>query len=377
MPRKTLSLFVMAVFLTLSVHANAALDELFFGVGARFTWMNHKKPILVYSGGYNEGFDPGVKLDEYGGPNLGSAFHLGLTSQFVIHLGFDFGYFSHKIYPFPAPEAGTETEQDLGVMEVKSHFFTLGFMLGTKIYFWDPIPGEAVGYLDFAVGKYFAMAGNNHKLKDIMEPEEQDLVDNETLMVGKLASPFLFQVCFGAEFFATNAFSVGADIIGIRFSYSKADGGAAPGMHIQDAKWSGEQSILNFYLFSAVTMTFNLTAENEDEYEEDEVDQEEWGQQPAPAPVPGPMVAPMPGPMDGSMPDGSMPPDDGSGAWGGGWEQAPPPEPVPMVSPEPLPEPTKKKKKSRRKKKKNKKKPSSSWGAPAPQAVPPPPPPGY
>ncbi|MCP4600535.1 MAG: hypothetical protein GY847_08390 [Proteobacteria bacterium] len=339
----------------------AAQSEAFVGVGARFAWDNYKKPILVYSGTNNPGYD----VADYGGPNLTGAFHWGITDRLVLTVSLDLGFFSHKIYPFP-----TSNPDD--VYEVKATFFTFGALLGAKFYFWDPKAGEAVLYLHGGFGKYFSKCGNDDALTQITDEdefiEEQAKIDNEIDIVGGLASPWVIQLAIGAEFFATKSFSVGADILGIRFALSKGSGGQG------DGRWSGEQNMLSFYIYSAITMSFNLSAgeSSEDDEEDDEEDswtqpaqQQQsdqqswggggggsgsgsgsWGATPAPAPAAQPQPAPAQS----------------------GWNSEPlPPPPEPE---EPPPPPAKKRASS----KKASSKKASSKKASSP---PPPPPPGY
>jgi hypothetical protein len=349
MTKKLLCLFAAAAFFVLPAAPVSAedseSDEGFIGLGARFSWDNYKIPVLVYS----EDNRPSEEIDSFGGPNLGGEFQWGITNQFVLTLSLDFGYFKHTIYPFYEQLNDNGNSEDAGV-QVDAHYVTFGAQIGAKFYFWDPAAGEAVLYLSGGIGKYFGGCGNDFKYVDDNSEFEglaQEALDNQVEMIGDLASPFVFQLAIGAEFYATKSFGIGADILGLQFSYASTDVGQLVPMDdgtyggVNPIRASGEQKILSFSVYSALTMTFNLTAgESSEKPEAAEEDGAAWGQ-PQPA-------------NDGW----------GGGAQGGWGTTAPAPAPAPAtVAPAPAPAPA-----------------NDGWGAepaPAPPPPPPPPPPGY
>ncbi|MDJ0762277.1 MAG: hypothetical protein QNJ97_04740 [Myxococcota bacterium] len=315
------------------------------GVGARFTWNNYKKPVLAYS--ETEGVNPGADINAFGSPNLGGEFHWRLNRQFVILASLDFGYFSHSVWPYPSENADD-------VLKIKNNYFSLGFLLGLKYYFWKPSPKEAVLYATIGGGKYFTSVKNNDPANYLDTDEanvEWNVIQKKAEMIGDLASPIVAQLSIGAEFFATQSFSVGADLLGIRFGFANSNvGQSASGTELDQATWSGQQSILSLYVYSALTMTFNFTGGSEGESEslEEEIvppASEDWSEssgwetstQPAPANNTG---------------------------WSSGASSELPPPPPDAASPP--------KDKSKKKRKKRGKSSKSSSNLP-----PPPPPPGY
>lgn len=278
MPKKLLVLLVAGVLvLPALARADAKTKEGFIGLGVQFMWNNYKQPVLAYSN--DNSYIPEKDLNGFGTPNLGGNFQWGITNQFVLSLGLDLSYFRHFIYPF---HDATGTKDGTHADKVASDIFTIGAVLGAKIYFWDPTPMEAVVYLSMGIGKYFGIAGSTDKLnrydlnndgkiedtttasgpisEEAPYARAKSLLDNEVEMVSKLSSPLVLQLAIGAEFWASKAFSIGADILGFRFTYAAANVGVAKNHNSTEAEWSGEQKILGFYVYSALTLNFNLSA---------------------------------------------------------------------------------------------------------------------
>ena len=359
-------------------------DEGFVGVGVNFSWNDYKRPMLTYSGA---DVTPARSSMAFDGPNFGGALHWGITNQLVLTGTVDFGFFTHTVYPYPEKGAGD-------IDSFTANFWQVGVLVGAKYFFSEPEEGGVNLYLSAAVGKYFAGAGSNGKAsqnrdaiksafydEDECEPfgwdttceddgdkmDDNDLedewddfikedpgeelwedaedddsdaqngIDAELEMIGKLSSPFVVQVAVGAEFFATDTFSIGADILGLRFTFASADVGKVDGTSVASGTgaWTGEQKMVNLYIYSGLTMNFNLTSGAGDSgkkkgKEEDVPADDGWG---TPA-------------------GGGGATDDGWGS-GGGWSAgptAPAPAPAPAAAPAAAP-------------------------APAPEAAPPPPPP--
>jgi hypothetical protein len=298
--------------------------------------------VLAYSN--DAGTFPAYDINAYGGPNLGGEFHWGLTRKFVLTAALDFGYFSHTIFPYPS-------EDEDQASEIKAHYMSFGLGIGAKLYFWEPKASEAVLYGILGVGKYFAVCGNNDQLLQY-DPDDdedalaaaQDAINKEADIIAGLASPFVVQLGIGAEFFATESFSIGADLLGIRLAFSKADVGQAEAGGMAEAAWSGEQKLLSIYIYSALTMTFNLTAgegrKAEPEAAEGEGEGEGWQQESGESWGTG-----------GDWGAGAAKPAPANEGWGA----APTPTPAP-APPKPAPTPS---------------------PAPSSEPPPPPPPPGY
>jgi hypothetical protein len=365
-------------------------DDGFVGVGANFSWNNFKRPMLSYSGA---DVVPARSSMSFDGPNFGGALHWGITNQLVLTGTVDFGFFNHTVYPYPEKGAGD-------IDSFTANFWQIGVLIGAKYFFSEPEEGGVNLYLSAAVGKYFAGAGSNGKASqnrdaiksafydedncnpfgwdtcedddekmddDDLEEEWEDFLDSddgddlwddagdddddaqnaidaELKMMGKLSSPFVVQVAVGAEFFATDAFSIGADILGLRFTYASADVGKVDGTSVASGTgaWTGEQKIINLYVYSGLTMNFNLTSGAGDSGKKKDKEED--------APVDDGWGTPTGGAGGGAT-------EDGWGS-GGGWSTGPT-APTPATAPAPAPAPA----------------PATAPPEGAPPPPPPPPPP--
>ncbi|MCK9462474.1 MAG: hypothetical protein M0R80_22865, partial [Proteobacteria bacterium] len=300
---KKFAIGLAAAALAILAAGPAHAGDGFVGVGAHFTWDNYKQPIMSTSGVDAGDTSTLLSSTSYGSPNFGGALHWGITRKFILTATLDFGFFSHRVFPFPGVNGDN-------VRASTTNFWQVGAMIGAKYLFRDPEPGKVSLYLSGAVGAYFAGAsvkGGSSKYRnalksDFYDPESCDIaasctdeadpvklegddlddawkdwaddsdewetsvaqdkaVDRELEMIGDLASPFVFQIAIGAEFFATDVFSIGADILGLRFAFAKSDVGEAKDLDYSatGAAWSGEQRYINFYIYSALNMSFNLT----------------------------------------------------------------------------------------------------------------------
>jgi len=383
---------------TLASSSAFATKDGYVGLGAHFTWDNYKTPI-VSTDAVNTGDDATLlSSSSYGSPNFGGQVDFGVTRQFSISLALDFGFFSHKVYPYPGNVASS------GVSATNTNFWQIGPMISVKYLFRDPQPGKVSLFLSGGFGKYFAgskVKGGAAKYRSAiksafydqescniaescdgdekLEGDELDsawddykndsdayeqagaydkAVDKELEAIGKLASPWVFQIAVGAEFFATDTFSLGADVLGLRFSFASSDVGKVDGISSDDpaAAWSGKQSYVNFYIYSALNLSFNLTGGGSKPAVSQPAADGSWDAAPSKPSEAGP--ATKQGQGDGWGADG----------WGSNWSTGPaapattatPAAPPPPPPPAPTPAPAKSA-------------PASSGGS----APPPPPPPGY
>jgi hypothetical protein len=366
------------------------------GVGAHFTWDNYSKPIVSTDAVDQGGGSSLLSSTGYGAPNFGGELQLAPTRRLAINVSLDFGFFSHKVYPYPGNSSG--------VSATTTNFWQVGALLGVKYFFRDPAAGKVSLYLAGGVGKYFAGSGakggaakyrgalksgfydqsaescttypdscdnNGDKLEggdlddawqDFTDSDEfaqatayDKAVDKELEAIGKLSSPVIVQLAVGAEFFATDTFSLGADILGVRFAFASADVGKAKDLSSTDpvAVWSGKQNYIDLYIYSALTMSFNLTGGSSQPAPEPAAGGASWGGAPTAPPAEQAPVAPQPGQGEGW----------GEG-WGTSWSAGPaapagPAQPVPPPPPAPAAP-----------------KAPATGGTSAPPP-PPPPPPGY
>jgi hypothetical protein len=242
MTRKTVLSAIVTLFVLQAGHASA--KEGLFGVGARFEWNNYKTPVVVQQDPTNAGqsISRNVGLEPSWGPTIGGEFHVIPIDRLVISLGLDFGFFSHKVYPYTA-EAADE-------YEIKATYLTFGFLLGVKFYIIEPKPQKATLYAHLGGGKFLTKLKNNDN-----NPPDANALDAELEAVGKLAAPAVIQLALGAEYFVSSAFSLGADILGIRMafsSYDNTDKGPVA------SPYSGEQKMMSIAFYSGLTLNFGF-----------------------------------------------------------------------------------------------------------------------
>ncbi len=329
MAKKLITLLGVAAFFMAAPRASAS--DMWAGVGAKFSWDNYEMPIMLYQDG-----GPQIETAKFGGPRYGGNFQWGVSKQLVLHLSVDFNVFKYKIYPFPGTDEASQAPK------AEASFFTLGGLLGAKFYFRAPEPERAVLYLTAGVGGYVGKGSakydqpENTTVDDAVLDAGKDALEKQVDVIARLASPFVFQVAVGAEFWATDSFAIGADILGLRLSYASAQEGQLDNSALEGATYSGDISALRFGVYSSLTMTFNLSAGGSQKEEPVEEVPAQWGQQPAQdegwgggwstAPAPAP-VQPAPAPQQQPAP--AEPP-----AGGQGWEAAPPPPPPPPPAPQ-------------------------------------------
>ena len=369
MTRKPLLLLVITFLCLLPVTTNAFAKGGLFGAGARFAWQNFKKPILVHES--QAAADIGtLDANDFGGPNFGGEFQLRPIDRLSIGLSIDMGLTTHTVFPY------TGGDNDI---ESKATCFSFGVLLGGKFYIMEPEAEKASLYLHVAVGKYFSKVSNS--AVDVIEnPQAKDSLEKQTEVIGDLSSPIVVQLAVGAEYFLSESFSLGADLLGFRMGFAKASVG-------QNAQgFSGEHKLFTFSIYSAVTMNFGFGGGKSKTKENDDA----WGASGGAAAGGGATAG---GASDGGEGDGwgasgdsgaapandgwgEAPADNGGGdaGWGaapadnaappadnGGWEAQP-------AAPAPAPAPSGGGGASKPRPKKSK---------PAAPATPPPPPPGY
>ncbi len=232
MARKFSVSLILCGVLLMSAHAASAKDGL-FGMGARFAWENYKTPILDQMGSDGAPIDLGVDLSSLNKTNFGGDFQLRPIDRLSISLALDMGFAKHSMTLPDATVANAST-------------FSFGFLLGVKFYIMEPAPGKASLYLQLAGGKYIGKVKNNASSLSAA-------LDSQLKALSKLSSPLVIQFALGAEFFASKAFSVGADVLGFRMAYSKSKQYAEP-----VPIWGEPHKLLTFTIYSALTLNFGF-----------------------------------------------------------------------------------------------------------------------
>jgi hypothetical protein len=121
-----------------------------------------------------------------------------LDGRLGFTLGFDFGYSSRSVAP-----GGMTPSVDLS-------FTQFGFTLGSKYYLLKPRGGRVAPYVLFDFYKYFASVSTN----------AVNTAKGSEDWLGGLASPLGIDAAVGVEYFFTNSFSLGAELLGLKYAYS-------------------------------------------------------------------------------------------------------------------------------------------------------------
>ena len=174
---------------------SAARADFVVATGVRWNPINYTMPISTSGVGSttNLGFNSGG----FNFTNLNNYFGMFfLDGRLGFHLSLDVGYSSRH------DEMSAAMTSDLS-------FTQIGFALGGKWYMTKPQGGHVSPYLYLDFYKYFALVSSSATLPKDYEG-----------FVGGLMSPLGIDVAFGAEYFFTPAFSLGAEVLGLRYAYT-------------------------------------------------------------------------------------------------------------------------------------------------------------
>jgi hypothetical protein len=230
------------------------------GVGTETDNMSGPVPGQRYFGGAGGGEIYGwqtTSLDNY--------IALFFTEQIGIQLSLDFGYASHA-------------NDTSGAGNFNTSYFQLGIGLGAKFYLNTPTRERVSPYLLVNFFKYFASISTN----------DPNVTNDVASAIAGFASPVGADFAFGAEYFFTTSFSLGAEVLGIRFAHVQGE------IPIPGGRISSGENYLTLYTGISLNYRFRATASvHTYEEEEDRAN-------------PRPKRKPKPRPVE--------PTDDGSGA---------------------------------------------------------------
>jgi hypothetical protein len=172
-------------------------------VGVKWLPLNYTQPVS--SSGSAGGVTPLSGWNTTSINNYVGGFILDGKLGFTV--GLDLGYASRSISP-----GGTAPSVDLS-------FTQFGFTLGSKYYLLKPRGGHVAPYVLLDFFKYFASVSTS-------APGVQKGTED---VLGGLASPLGIDAAVGCEYFFTNSFSLGAELLGLKYLYSAGSATAAAG----------------------------------------------------------------------------------------------------------------------------------------------------
>ncbi|MSP61122.1 MAG: hypothetical protein EXR72_12410 [Myxococcales bacterium] len=195
---------VLSLGLGLAVVAGlggTARAEFNIATGLKWVPVRYTQPITATGGGAGPGTMPSNTVRLYGWQTTSLDNYLALFfhEQIGIQLSLDFGYGNAHL--------------DIGGTNGYDAAFTqFGFALGGKFYLNRPTRERVSPYLYVDFFKYFASVSTSEQISN-----------DRVAMIGSLVSPIGLNIAFGAEYFFTTSFSLGAEVFGIRFAH--VDGG--------------------------------------------------------------------------------------------------------------------------------------------------------
>lgn len=238
----------LAAFFAAALSAAPANADINIQTGLKWVPLRYTHPIAVTGaggggGGGNTSLVGGdvPHADEYGWQTTSLDNYLAffVTEQIGLQLSLDFGYGSYH--------------HDVGGRNNVDHAYTqFGFALGGKFYLNRPQGQRVSPYLYVDFFKYFASISTN-----------QDVPSDQVGYVAAMASPVGFDLAFGAEYFFTTSFSIGAEVLGLRLAYVSG-GYDAGGDHVSES-----DTYVTFYTGITLNYRFLATA-SVHTYESDE-----------------------------------------------------------------------------------------------------------
>ena len=240
--------------------SSTVMADVNMGAGAKFAWDNYKRAVLDYSVvGMDENTGTGgMTLMDYPSPRFGGNFQVVINRRIVAMLDVDFGTFKHTVYTLPYGVDPAEPQK------ITQKYMKFGIGLEGKFYLTKPADQKAAPYVFLGLGKFISKTKSPYA--------EGDLASSK--MISKLASPFYLTLGFGAEFFVNESFSLGADIFGFRMETAK--GSAGGGAEFDNPYYTGDQTLMNFYMYSALTVNFTFVKEPSTETEQPQ-NNDVWG----------------------------------------------------------------------------------------------------
>ena len=185
------------------------------------------------------------------------------TEQFGLQLSLDLGYGSRDNL------VGTGNTSN----DTTDSFFQIGVAVGMKYYLNRPTRERVSPYIYFDFFKYFASVSTNNA----------NVTNAEAAYVAGLASPVGLDFAFGAEYFFTTSFSLGAEVLGIRYAYVEGS------INNNGATLDTKEQYVTLYTGISLNYRFLATARVYTyEEEEDKANPRPAARRPKPRPAPQP-----------------------------------------------------------------------------------------
>jgi hypothetical protein len=209
-----------------------ARADITLSMGLKWNPVNYTKPVSASMGGATG--PTAVPLSGWQTTSLDNNFGLFfLDGRLGLQIGLDLGY-------------GSATREATGV-NVDLSYTQFGFSLGGKFYITAPKANHVAPYVLLDFFKYFASVSTNDK----------SVPNDQAGYIAGLSSPLGINAAFGAEYFFTPAFSLGAEVLGLRFAYTEGDYTLSGGFG-GDSKVTAKNMYLTFYTGISLNYRFAI-----------------------------------------------------------------------------------------------------------------------
>jgi hypothetical protein len=170
------------------------------------------------------------------------------TEQIGLQLSLDFGWGSHN----------NDTAANNTTFNFNTSYLQFGIGIGGKFYLNRPTAQRVSPYILVNFFKYFATVSSN-----------DPLVTNDIVTaIAAFHAPIGFDLAFGAEYFFTTSFSIGAEVLGLRFAHVGATFNQ-PAMGVPSVQASVSENYFTLYTGISLNYRFLATASVRT-YEEEE-----------------------------------------------------------------------------------------------------------
>lgn len=175
--------------------AKPAHADFNIATGLKWVPLRYTFPQYPTGGGGNTGI---AGEDGYGWQTTSLDNYLAFffTEQIGLQLSLDLGYSAEHIDP---GNNGNTIDRS---------YFQFGVGVGGKFYLNRPTKERVSPYLFVNLFKYFASASTT-----------EDVPNDQAAFLAAFHAPVGFDLAFGAEYFFTTSFSLGAEVLGLRYAY--------------------------------------------------------------------------------------------------------------------------------------------------------------
>lgn len=259
----------LAVIALVAASAGDARADFNIATGLKWVPLRYTAPVGVGTDKNQNNPDSAdaVPGQWYGGPygrqygwlttSLDNYIGFFFTEQIGIQISLDLGWASHNN---ESPNGG----------QFNTSYFQLGLGLGGKFYLNRPSRERVSPYLLVNFFKYFASVSSN----------DPAVTNDVAAAIAGFHSPIGFDFAFGAEYFFTTSFSMGAEVLGIRFAHVAGDIPTGAG------RTSVGENYLTLYTGISLNYRFLATARVYTYEEEEDRTSPRPKRRPAPRPKP-------------------------------------------------------------------------------------------